>query len=124
MKVMYTAGFAAASVLALATVSQAALIASDSFHTTADGAGESYVSGAITHSTNPTSGVVGFSKAWTTMNVDPTSNVMVTTTSLSHNLINGATFPGQGISKVDGALRAMYREIDDVPASPTYYFSM
>src|SRR5690606_10623525 len=129
-KVIYTAGVAAASVLALASAAPATLIASESFHTTNPHVAGTYdpiSSSGRLMAQNHTSGVYGVTTAWSTA-WNQTGDLRARTTSLNHSLA-GLTLDGSAFSTDGANERSIFRKLDyttsgvDPITSPTFAFS-
>lgn len=118
-----SAGLVATIALAgLTPAAEAAPIASDSFAATSDGSGETYATGTL-YGQDPTTGVTGFEDAWGNADDSSSSDLVIQADGLSHGLVTGTTHDGAISSAGGTSVRAMFRELSDLPDSDTYYAS-
>lgn len=105
----------------LTGMAHAALIASDSFATTAGGS--DYNVDRL-YGQNPSVGVTGFTTAWGNSNNSSTSDLQVENGGLSHALMTGTALAGQGTTASTTADRSVFRALPATLTTGTYYFSL
>ena len=111
-----------AALMGFAPSAEAAVIASDSFVATGDGAGGTYATGGL-YGQNPTATLTGFTGAWSNTNDSGTTDIVAQSSGLSHGLVAGSTGAGAISTAGATAVRSVFRELSAVPESGAYYAS-
>lgn len=113
---------ATAALTGSASVTEAAVIASDSFAATGDGAGGTYMTGNL-YGQVPTAGLTGFTSGWGNANDTSSGNIVVQPAGLSHGLVSGSMQAGSISTASTTPVHSLFRELSTAPQSDAYYVS-